>query len=46
MKKTIKEKDDASDFYKIFKPELTPKKNDGIGCFWRCLLWTKLKRIS
>ena len=41
MKKTLKKKKDNQDFYKIFKPELTPKKNDGIRCFWWSIFWIR-----
>ena len=30
-----------NDFYKLFKPQLTPKKNDGIRCFWWLVFWAQ-----
>ena len=39
MKKIYKKKSINIDFYKIFKPELTPKKNARARSFWRFLFW-------
>ena len=36
-------KDENLDLYKIFKPELSPKKNARTGSFWRFLFWRKNK---
>ena len=38
--KSLKSKNN-SDFYKLFKPQLTPKKNVRVWCIWWFILWVE-----
>ena len=42
--KSLKSKNN-SDFYKLFKPQLTPKKNVRAWCIWWFILWVEYQRI-
>ena len=46
MKKIVKKKVDSLDFYKIFKPELTPKKMMELGVLVVHILDLILKNIQ